>query len=75
MRLIEIICEASSLERVMNATRRKNDATRRYQERLRTIRQTAPCGQCGEKERAAREQFQNALGAADDQLRRALADR
>lgn len=73
MRLIEITCEASKLDRVMKATRRKADAGRRYQERLATIRRTSPCGECGDREASAREQYQDRLRSADDALRRALA--
>lgn len=71
MRYIEIICERSSLERVMAARRRKASAYQRYRAKLRDI--DAACRDRGERERAAREQYQSAMAAADQALRDALA--
>lgn len=71
MRLIEIICERSALERVMAARGRKTSAYQRYRNKLRDIDVS---GQDRvERERAAREQYQAAMAEADQALRDALA--
>ena len=73
MRYREIVCEAASLERVMRATRKKGDAAKKYQEKLRSIRQTTPPALVADRQQAARTQYQDRLASADEALRRALA--
>lgn len=73
MRYHEIVSEDASLARVMNATRKKGEAAKKYQDKLRSIRQTAPPALVADRERSARAQYQDRLTSADDALRRALA--
>ena len=73
MRYHEIVTEAASLERVMSATRKKGEAARKYQDKLRSIRQTAPPALVAGREQNARTQYQDRLASADEALRRALA--
>jgi hypothetical protein len=73
MRYREIIGEASKLGRVANATRKKADAAHAYQDKLKSIGQTTPVDLVGDRDAAAREQFQRRLNSADDALRKALA--
>lgn len=75
MRYYEIVNEAASLERVMSATRKKGEAARKYQDKLRSIRQTAPPALVADREQSARTQYQDRLASADEALRRALAAR
>jgi hypothetical protein len=72
MRVCEIICERSKLDAVMAATRRKSGAAQKYQEKLRRIRQKAPCSERGRRDADARRQYQDRMRSADDALRRAL---
>jgi hypothetical protein len=73
MRYHEIVSEAASLERVMSATRKKGEAARKYQDKLRSIHQTAPPSLVASREQDARAQYQDRLTSADDALRGALA--
>ncbi|MBX3484777.1 MAG: hypothetical protein KIS90_02440 [Phenylobacterium sp.] len=73
MRYHEIVSEAASLERVMNANRKKSEAARKYQDKLRSIHQTAPPGLVADREQSARAEYQDRLASADDAVRRALA--
>jgi len=72
MRYRDIIDENSNLNRVMTASRKKNEAQRKYQEKLRSIRRTAPASQLADREAAARNQYQDQIRSADDALLRAL---
>ncbi len=73
MRYREIIEEQSKLDRVMAASRKKSDAARKYQDKMRLIAQTAPPKQKPDREAAARRLYQDQLRSADDALYRALA--
>jgi hypothetical protein len=52
----------------MSATRRKNEAARRYQEKLRSIAQAAPAEPKAVRQKSARDKYQSQVKAADESL-------
>lgn len=70
MRYREII-ETAFGQKVWTATQQRHDAMRSYQDTIRTIQQTTPKPQIGQKEAKAREKLQAATTKAADSIKSA----